>query len=77
MLDEPTSSLDNISEKEIISSILETNITCVLVSHRYSTIKNFKKIIVLDKGEIIESGSHKELINGKGVYYNIFNHENQ
>ena len=45
------------------------NRTVVVVAHRLSTVKKADNIIVLEKGEIIEQGNHKELVNKKGVYY--------
>ena len=74
ILDEATSSLDTESEL-IVQEALEkliTNRTTIVIAHRLSTIENASKIIVLDKGEIIESGSHDELINNKSVYHSLY-----
>ena len=47
--------------------------TSFIIAHRLSTIKNADKIIVIENGEIIEAGSHEELLNQKGYYYNTLN----
>ena len=72
VFDEATSSLDSITEEEIsktVQSISEAkeHIT-VLIAHRLSTIMHADRIYVLEKGKIIESGSHKNLIDQKGLY---------
>ncbi len=49
--------------------------TVVIVAHRLSTVKNADKIVVLDKGMIIEEGTHKELTEKKGAYYNLIKNQ--
>ncbi len=75
ILDEATSSLDNRTEKLIQESLdrLAENRTTLIIAHRMSTIKNADQIIVLDNGEVAESGSHDELILKQGLYYNLYN----
>ncbi len=70
IMDEATSNLDTITEESIKETIdnLSGNITCIIIAHRLSTIKNCDRIYVLDKGEVVESGSHKELIGKNGLY---------
>jgi len=72
IFDEATSSLDSITEKEItstIESILTTQkVMTVLIAHRLSTIDHADRIYVLEKGRIVESGSHKSLLAKKGLY---------
>ena len=68
ILDEATSSLDDISEKEIVKNISKDNITCVIVAHRLSTIKNANNIIVMKDGKIIETGNHNDLVKKNGYY---------
>ncbi|WP_435255359.1 peptidase domain-containing ABC transporter [Tenacibaculum sp. A30] len=71
--DEATSFLDALNEKLIVNNLEEffKKRTVVVVAHRLSTVKNANKIVVLDKGEIVEEGSHDELINRKNKYYNL------
>ena len=73
VFDEATSSLDSITEEEITEtirnvSVLDNHIT-ILIAHRLSTIMHADKIYVLEKGRIIESGRHFDLLNQKGLYY--------
>lgn len=75
ILDEATSSVDTRTEKliqEAMDKLME-NKTSFIIAHRLSTIKNADKIIVIENGEIIEQGSHDELLNQKGYYYNTLN----
>jgi len=74
VLDEATSSLDTVSElivQEAISNLMK-NRTSIVIAHRLSTIQNADMIVVLDKGEIAETGTHSELIAGKGIYERLF-----
>lgn len=75
ILDEVTSSLSYTSEmllKNAIEQIIEGKISFI-IAHRLSTIKNCDKILVMDKGTIIEQGNHNELLNRKGEYYKLVN----
>ncbi len=71
--DEATSSLDANNEKIIMENLNQffKNKTAVVIAHRLSTVKNADQIVVLDKGKIIEKGTHNELINLKGSYYHL------
>jgi subfamily B ATP-binding cassette protein MsbA len=71
ILDEATSALDSESEKTVQDALykLMQNRTSVVIAHRLSTIKNADKIIVLDKGKIVESGSHDELMQIENGFY--------
>ncbi|ADQ08062.1 ABC transporter related protein [Caldicellulosiruptor hydrothermalis 108] len=74
IFDEATSALDTDSEN-ILQSELEKIVngkTVIIIAHRFSTIKNVDKIIVIDNGKICEEGTHNELIEKKGVYYNLY-----
>lgn len=74
IMDEATSNLDSITEKAIEKTIdaLPNNITTIIIAHRLSTIMRCDKIYVMQDGEIIENGSHEQLINKKGTYYNLW-----
>ncbi|WP_333820747.1 ABC transporter ATP-binding protein [Ohtaekwangia sp.] len=73
VFDEATSSLDSITEEEITETIREVSIIkdhiTILIAHRLSTIMHADRIFVLEKGNIIESGKHEELLLEKGLYY--------
>ena len=73
VLDEATSALDNVTERLIQSAFddLIKEKTAIVIAHRLSTIMNADRIIVLGKDGIIEMGSHKELVELKGVYFNL------
>ena len=73
VLDEATSALDSESEKLVQNALenLMKNKTSLVIAHRLSTIQNADKIIVLEKGKIIESGIHKELMKNDGIYSNL------
>ncbi len=75
LLDEATASLDADNELEIRKAIkkLTLNKTVIVIAHRLNTIKDADQIIVLNEGHIEEKGSHKELINNKKRYYNMYN----
>ena len=70
ILDEATSALDSATERLVQSAInkMQQGRTTIIIAHRLSTIKNADRIIVLKEGEIIEQGSHKELIKSSGEY---------
>jgi len=77
VLDEATSALDSVSESLIQQALwtLMENRTAIIVAHRLSTIQKMDRIIVLDNGEIIEQGSHKELIYLNGAYAELWTHQ--
>lgn len=74
IFDEPTSSIDAKSEYNIFNNIYKffKNKTVIIISHRFSTIKNADRIIVIDKGRIVEEGSHKDLMKLDGMYAKSF-----
>lgn len=74
IMDEATSSLDSITEKAIEKTIRDfsKDITTIIIAHRLSTIMNCDTIYVIDKGEIIQSGSHKELLKQAGRYQELW-----
>jgi len=74
ILDEPTAAIDAITEEKIFMS-LEKNTqgrTVILITHRFSTVKNADKILLLEKGKIIEQGTHNDLILKKGKYADLY-----
>lgn len=75
ILDEATSSVDTITEMKIQEAIdnLIKGKTSFIIAHRLSTIRNADSIIVMNKGEIVEQGTHDELLKLKGVYYQLHN----
>jgi subfamily B ATP-binding cassette protein MsbA len=74
VLDEATSALDSESEQEVqkaITKLMEGK-TTIVIAHRLSTIKNAQRIVVIDKGSIVEEGSHTELLNKNGAYKKFY-----
>jgi ATP-binding cassette, subfamily B, bacterial len=74
ILDEPTSNVDPKAEEEIFENILRVAAEkmVILVSHRFSTVRKADQILVLDKGKIIEQGSHEQLMHKNGTYAKLF-----
>lgn len=73
ILDEATSALDNESERAVQKAIenLKRDRTTIVIAHRLSTIESADKIVVLDAGVVVEQGSHNELIDQQGIYYQL------
>ena len=73
IFDEATSALDSLTEESITNTIRaiseEKNQITVMIAHRLSTIMHAERIYVLEKGQIVETGSHQELLVEKGLYY--------
>ena len=74
VFDEATSSLDMVTEKEILSAMREASKgrTTIIIAHRLSTVTDCDKILVLDQGRIVESGTHQNLLNLKGLYAELW-----
>lgn len=75
ILDEPTAAIDAKAESEIFNRVekLSRDKTVIIISHRFSTVRNADKIYVIDSGKIIESGNHKRLMDMNGQYASLFN----
>lgn len=76
-MDEATSNLDSITESAIQKTLEECteNVTTIIIAHRLSTIKKCDRIFVMDKGRIIEQGSHTELLKERGYYYKLWSEQ--
>lgn len=74
ILDEPTSNLDASAEYELFSRFRELakGETTILISHRFSTVSMADRIIMLDEGRIVESGTHQELLELNGTYASLY-----
>ena len=75
ILDEATSSVDTITEIHIQQAMAELmkNRTCFVIAHRLSTIRDADNILVMDQGDIVEVGNHRQLMEKKGFYYDLYN----
>jgi ATP-binding cassette subfamily B protein len=77
ILDESTSALDANTEASIVQDIyrIKQDMTIVAITHRLNTIKEFNKIIVLNKGSVVEEGQHFELLQKQGHYFNMWSNQ--
>ena len=75
VFDEATSNLDIITEKKIYDNIKKVGVSQIVVTHRLHTVQDFDRIYVIDKGKIIEMGTHAELMENEGIYCQMINIE--
>ena len=74
ILDEATSNVDTTTEQKVQQAMrkLMEGKTCFVIAHRLSTIQNADNILVVDHGDVVESGTHEELLRSKGAYYKLY-----
>ena len=77
LYDEATSSLDSTTERNIQEAIIAASNrkTVLVIAHRLSTVVNSEQIIVMDQGEVVEKGSHQELVEMNGKYKELWEHQ--
>ena len=75
IMDEATSALDAVTEAKVVRSINDRGVSCIIVAHRLSTIRDCDEIIVMDKGEVVDRGTHEELMSRRGLYKEIVSSE--
>jgi ATP-binding cassette subfamily C protein CydCD len=79
IFDEPTANLDPLTENDVLATLFETmrRKTSLLITHRLVGLENVDEILVMDKGRIVEQGTHKELLERAGLYWHLWDLQNQ
>ena len=74
LLDEPTSSLDGTTEQRVMESLdkVTEGKACLIIAHRFSTIRNADRIICMQNGQIVEEGTHETLMKQNGLYKSLY-----
>jgi ABC-type multidrug transport system fused ATPase/permease subunit len=75
ILDEATSALDPVTEQQIDSAIRKRQVSCMIIAHRLSTVRDCDEIIMLKNGVVVERGTHQELMQLNGAYAGMMNLE--
>jgi len=75
LLDEPTSSLDAMSQKHVLETLLTVSATRLVVAHRLSTIELADQIVVMDQGQIVQVGTYHELRKSPGLFATLMRHQ--
>ena len=75
VMDEATSALDARTERDVIDAIMARGITCIMVAHRLSSIRDCDEILVMDRGRVVERGKHDQLVAAGGLYAQLVANE--